>query len=610
MRIGMQGKIVLFYSLLVLFAMQLGGVYLVNSLENYYLRNYADSQVSQAELLSNFLRRYLVEEEQSEEQISSLLAEFGGGAVAAETMVLDRYGRLLAGPQSYSTSLLGERVIQDDILMALAGNRVETIRTDPDTDVRHYYLALPVKDGSSVVGVVFLRGSLEHIYLTLQEIKFILISGWGIVLGIAVVIGFLLARTITQPVREITSGAAAMAAGDFSQPIKVRSNDEIGELGEMFNFMSSQLQGTLQEISSEKSKVEAILNYMTDGIVAFNWEGRAIHINPAATKLLSWAECPADLYLPGEKVLGPLFKEEDLKKLLQSHTPTTREVEIKHPQEKTLQMHFAPFRENEELKGMLVVIHDITRERIFTRMQQEFVANVSHELKTPLTTVKNYVETLLDGAKDNPEVRDRFLHVLENETERMIKLVQDLLVLSKMDYEETHWIKSEVDMEELISEVMEQVRFKCQDKGIYLYKKFPTEKIKAFLDKDKIKQVLLNLMDNAIKFSHYGGSIELKLFRSNGSVTVAVKNGGTSIPADEIDRVFERFYRVDKTRSRDLGGTGLGLPIAKKIIEAHGGEIKLYSSPEEGTEVLLYLPLEEVENENLHSLYRSETEST
>lgn len=599
MRIGMQGKIVLFYSLLVLFAMQLGGVYLVNSLENYYLRNYANNQVSQAELLGNFLRRYLVEEGDNEEDISSLMAEFGGDTVGTETMVLDRYGRMVASSGQQPTSILGERVIQDDILMALAGNRVETIRADPNTEMRYYYLALPVKEGSSVVGVVFLRGSLEHIYLTLQEIKFILISGWGIVLGIAVVIGFLLARTITRPVREITSGAASMAAGDFSKPIKVRSNDEIGELGRMFNFMSTQLQSTLQEISAENSKVEAILNYMTDGIIAFNREGRIIHLNPAAQKLLSWAGCPVDLFRPGTEVLAPLFDEsKELSLMLQSQAPTTREVELKYPQEKTLQLHFAPFWENEDLKGMLVVIHDITRERTFSRMQQEFVANVSHELKTPLTTVKNYVETLLNGAKDNPKVRDRFLYVLENETERMIKLVRDLLALSKMDYEETHWTKIEVDMENIVNEVVEQARLECEEKGIYLYKNFPGEEINVYLDKDKIKQVVLNLLDNAIKFSPPSGYIEITLFRSDDSVTVAVKNSGANIPPEEINRVFERFYRVDKTRSRESGGTGLGLPIAKQIVEAHGGEIKLHSSPGEGTEVSFTLPLQEVQDKD------------
>lgn len=591
MRAGMQGKIVLIYSLLILFAMQLSGVYLVRSLENYYLRNYAASQQAQGELLGNFIRRYLLEEEQQNEIVSSLIAEFSAGMTGTEAMVLDRYGRLVGGADQRSLSLLGGRIIQDDILLALAGNRIEAIRVDPDTGGRYYFLALPVKNMSSVVGVVFLRSSLEHIYHMLKEIKLILITGWGIVLAIAMVIGFLLTRTITIPIREVTSRAAAMAAGDFSQKIDVRSDDEIGELGRMFNFLTARLKDTLKEISAEKNKVEAILNCMSEGIAAFNREGKFIHLNFAAKKILESIGCPAELGLSGKALFEKILKHEEIIELFREGNPLVKEISVGDPREKILQVHFAPFKENGTLQGILVVFHDVTKERTLSLLQQEFVANVSHELRTPLTTIKNYIETLLCGAMEDPGIRARFLKVVEKETERMVKLVKDLLILSQFDYQKTKWVKEKCDLALLIYEILEQVELECQAKEITLHTLLPREPLPVFLDKDKIRQVMLNLLDNALKFTPPGGEIEVSAQKQDGNVCVSVKDTGIGIPPEDVERVFERFYRVDKTRSRRSGGTGLGLSIAKQIIEAHGGTVSLKSKLEEGTVVTFCLPL-------------------
>ncbi len=592
MRLRMQGKVVLLYSLLILFAMQLSGVYLVNSLENYYLRNFADSQEAQAELMGNFLRRYLVEEEQQQgEHIASLIAEFSSGMSETETLVLDRHGRLLAGPERGPHFVEGGRVVQDDILMALAGSQVENIRVDPETGMRSYYLAYPVKNASSVVGVVFLRGSLEHIYHTLEEIKFILITGWGIVLGIAIVIGFLITRTITAPIKEVTSRAAAMAGGGFSQAIEVKSDDEIGDLGEMFNYLAARLHDTLEEISAEKTKVEAILNYMTDGILALNKRQEIIHVNPAARKIMQWAGSPADFGVSGKSVLSVFIEPDELEEILRRSTPYTKEVHFDTSPERVFQLHFAPFKESGEEQGLLVVIHDVTSERIYVRMQQEFVANVSHELKTPLTTLKNYVETLLGGAQQDPDVRGRFLRVLEKETDRMVKMVRDLLLLSQMDYQETRWSKEEVDMMLVVRESMEQVELEAAARQIELEAVYPKDAdCHLLLDRDGIRQVMLNLLENALKFTPDGGQIEVRVVPEKDRVCVSISDTGVGIPEEEIDRVFERFYRVDKTRSRESGGSGLGLPIARQIIEAHGGTIGMEPEPERGTSVTFCLP--------------------
>ncbi|NLX92107.1 MAG: cell wall metabolism sensor histidine kinase WalK [Firmicutes bacterium] len=591
MRIGMQGKIVFVYSLLILFAMQLSGVYLVKSLENYYLRNFAAGQVLQAELLSSFILRYLIEDEQQSDLISSLIVEFEGNVQGTETMVLDRNGRLLGKSDRSVSYSPGERVIQDDILLALSGNRVEGVRIDPETKIRYHTLALPIKDGASVVGVVYLTGSLETIYMTLREIKVMLITGWIIVLAIAIVISFMLTRTITLPIRGLTKRAAAMAGGDFSQLIDVHSNDEIGELAGTFNFLTTRLKETLQEISAEKNKVETLLKYLRDGIIAINKEGEIIHLNPAAQELLKFTGVQAEPESSGKEILRKFFSNGEVEELLSSKVSQTKEVELEVDGEKILQMHIAPIKESEHLQGYLLVLHDVTKERAFSRLQQEFVADVSHELRTPLTTIKSYVETLLNGAQENPLIRGRFLQVLEKETERMVKLVRDLLVLSQLDYQKANWTREKSDLITLVEEVLEQIEMEAKSKGINLRRKMPGEKVKVFLDRDKIKQVILNLLDNAVKFTPSGGRVDVEVTKDESFAFVSIRDTGIGIPAEDIPRVFDRFYRVDKTRSRESGGTGLGLSIARKIIRASGGKITLSSVPEKGTEVTFSLPL-------------------
>ncbi|NMB36060.1 MAG: cell wall metabolism sensor histidine kinase WalK [Firmicutes bacterium] len=596
-RWGMQGKIVLLYSLLVLFALQLSGVYLVKSLENYYLRNYANNQLAQGELLGSFIRRYLLEDEEEQgELIAGLAAEFGGGVTGTETIVLDRHGRLLGGPEQRSPSFFKERVIQDDILLALTGNKVEAIRADPETGTRHHFLALPVKSGSDVVGVIFLRGSLEHIYRTLKEIKLMLISGWFVVILIAVGISFLLTRTITKPIREVTLRAAALAKGDFSRLIDVHSRDEIGELGRMFNFLTGRLQETLNEISAEKNKVEAILNYMTDGVIAFNQGGQVIHLNPAARSILQGAGLPVDEVLSWEIIFSRLFRHKNPFFLFRQSESALEEVRLGPAPEKILQVYVVPFKESGDRQGKLVVLHDVTKERATSRLQQEFVANVSHELRTPLTTIKNYTETLLDGAQEEPEVRSRFLAVVAQETERMVKLVNDLLILSRLDYMETQWRKEKTDLGCFIKDILLQFEPICRKKNIALEVQLAPESEPVLLDKDKIRQVVLNLLGNAFKFTPAGGGITVEVFPRGCCTCVTVGDTGAGVPPEEAEKVFERFYRVDKTRSRDSGGTGLGLPIAKQIVEAHGGTIGLAGELGEGTKVTFCLPVAETEN--------------
>jgi two-component system sensor histidine kinase VicK len=585
---SVQWKIVFIYSLLILFAMQFFAVFLSQSLERYYLNTYATNLESQGLLLANFLERYLVAGDDGQ-SIDGLVREYSRYAGTTDIMVLDAFGRVISSSR-FEDDLRGQRIIQEEITRALTGNRSEEIRLDRETRERVKYLALPVRSGEKTLGVVYLVGSLEPLYRTLREIQFIFLTGALLVIGVTVLLGFFLAKSITGPIQEVTLKAAQIARGDIRQRIYVRSQDEIGRLGEMFNYLSRQLDATLVEISSEKGKVEAILNHMTDGIVALTRDGQVLHVNPTARKLLRIPEGSE----PATEDLQLLVSQIDLAHLFHSGYQESREI-ILEPQKSIILANYVPYHTTGSqskglFSGVLIVLHDVTKERELVRIQQEFVANVSHELRTPLTTIKSYTETLLGGAMYQPEVSLSFLSTMERETERMVRLVKDLLVLSQLDYQQVDWQKEEQRLDDLIREVVRELKVKYRDETRSVSLFLPDQPLFLSYDRDKMKQVLLNVIQNALKYTGDDGQIIVTVEDKETIVLICVCDNGIGIPRDDIDRVFDRFYRVDKARSRDFGGTGLGLSIAKEIVEAHGGSIQVASDLNCGTDVSILLP--------------------
>ncbi|MEW5783595.1 MAG: ATP-binding protein [Bacillota bacterium] len=506
-----------------------------------------------------------------------------------EIVVLDRQAHIIGS--SVDQSLTGQRLIRDEITRALTGQTGEAIRFDPAHRERRYYLAFPLKDDRTTLGVIYLSGSLRQVDTILNEVKVILLTGVGAALAISFLLGIILARTITVPVQAVTTQANLMASGDFSRKISVESSDEIGQLGYTFNYLAERLSENIKEISSEKSKVEAVINNMSDGVVALDGKGHLIHINPAAKNLLRTLSMKSPS--PGRSgfyLLKDLIGTEALRRFIHQQQPLTVEFVRAEPA-CTLQVKLAPFKEEKgRLDGTLVVLHDVTGERELTRRQQEFAADVSHELRTPLAAVKSYVDTLLDGAAEDPAVRVRFLKVVERETERMVSLVKDLLALSQLDYSQVEWHKTEVVLKELTEEVIDQLSHKLgavlPEIDITI-----TPELTVQVDRDKLMQVFSNILNNAVKYTPSGGKIEIgAAIITEEMVQVEIIDNGVGIPPEDLPRVFERFYRVEKTRSRDYGGTGLGLPIARKVVEAHGGKIWIESNLGQGTTVRFTLP--------------------
>ncbi len=411
----------------------------------------------------------------------------------------------------------------------------------------------------------------------------------SIILGLAVsfIIGYMLSKTITSPLVKLMHKAQGIAAGDFEQVIEVKSDDEIGKLTDSFNYMASSLKNTLAEISSEKSKMETILNYMTDGIIAFNLNGDIIHTNPASARLLGFDEQMSSFHEYCERY-GFKYSLEDVI-YLQSQQTSEMSIDIDG---KTIKVYFAVFTdENKKPEGVIAVLQDITEQKRLENMRNEFVANVSHELRTPLTSIKSYSETLLDGALEDRETAERFISVINTEADRMTRLVKDLLQLTRLDNRQMNWNFGKISLVELIRNTVEKMELEARSRKQTLESYVLCEIPMIEADYGRIEQVVVNLIGNAIKYTPESGMITIYIGKIYNDVYFKISDNGIGIPTKDIPRIFERFYRVDKARSREMGGTGLGLAIAKEIVEAHSGVISITSQLGVGTEITVQLPV-------------------
>lgn len=588
---SIQGKIVVIYILLVLVAMELISVQLVRRLQSYYETNFRTSLTAQANLLAGFSVRYF-SGEQPESYLGDLVDNFRL-QTGAQIVVVDAGGMVLAATGDASTQL-GKRLQQPELTRALSGVAGGEIRRDSAQGSRTFYLAVPVRREAQVVGAVGFSSSLAEVDRTLNEIKGILLKATAIALLATVFLGFALARTITQPIQEVTRQAAVIAGGEFGEPVTVRSHDEIGQLAAGFNYLRERLQQTLQEISDEKEKVEAVLANLNDGVLALDPAGRIVHLNPAARGLLRLPQAPADVR--GRR-WTEVFPELGLSAELaqaQGGTPVTVRLDGEKTGGRVLKVHLDPFKSGTRHAGVVLTLQDITEQEQLESLRREFVANVSHELRTPLTTIKSYVETLLDNEGVlEPSLSRRFLAVINAEVDRMTRLVRDLLQLAQLDAGRVRWDKRPLDLATVVAEVAERFRMPAERAGLTLSVSSAPGLPPVIADRDRVEQVLANLIGNAIKFTPSGGRIELRLAREGSMVRTTVADTGVGIPLEDQPRIFERFYRVDKARSRALGGTGLGLSIARQIVEAHGGEITLTSTPGQGTAVSFALPVKQ-----------------
>ena len=449
--------------------------------------------------------------------------------------------------------------------------------------------AVPLTVGGEVKYIVYVCDTKEETNEVMSSIFTIMIQALLIGLALSVLFSILLSKTIILPIQSLTNKATKLSEGDFDEIIEVRSNDEIGRLTNTFNLMASELKNTLGEIQSEKDKSDTILLHMTDGVVAFNNMGELIHINPAARQLLK-ADGTKDITF--NSLFGEITDVSVEKVLYLPHFKSAERHITTDTNE--LNVHFAPFKTTDGSGGLIAVIQDITEQQRLDKARREFVANVSHELRTPLTTVKSYAETLTDVTNDNnmdPDMFRSFLKIINDETDRMTRLVKDLLLLSRLDYSLKDMPKEAFDISKMIKSLTERLSMSTKEKQQTLTYE-PTNTLPMYVGSpDRIEQVLINVITNAIKYTSRGGHILITTMYMYNSICIKVIDDGIGIPKNKLSHIFERFYRVDKARSREMGGTGLGLAIAKEIVEAHDGTIEIKSKEGKGTEVIINLPI-------------------
>jgi two-component system sensor histidine kinase VicK len=597
---SIQIKLIMMVLLLILIAVQLIGVYFISTMKNSLTNSFTVTLNGQANLLTNLISYSNLFSENKEtdaqvgkEEMLKAIVQSFDTINGAQIQVLDSGGKVLAATsrpseQSYigrkNTSLLVSRALQ-----GVRDNEEEII---DDDNTRSKVIAKPVfNSNGKIVGAIYIVASMNDLYKTMEGINRIFVSATLIALGLTAILGVLLAGTITSPIKALTRQATAVAEGRFDERVPVFGKDEIGQLSVAFNDMTDRLSDALSINEEEKEKLASILSNMSDGVLATDELGRVIVTNRRARGMLGMSELNEGTTL--SEALG--IEKEPIAEALEGKESSlllNREGGDED-EELVFRVTLTPIRRRDKgVAGVIAVLQDVTEMEKLEQSRREFVANVSHELRTPLTTIKSYAEALDDGALDEPPLADRFVGVIRSETERMIRLVTDLLHLSRFDSRRNQLRRQKTDLAEMLEEVVDRFSFQLRQKAITVSVKVENKQKTAWLDRDGIDQVLDNLVSNAIKYTLDGGTIDISAKTNDAKLlAIAIKDTGIGIPKKDLNRIFERFYRVDKARSRNMGGTGLGLSIAREIVRAHGGSITLDSETNIGTVVTVLLPI-------------------
>ena len=581
-------KLMLIMTLLIVSLMTVVGAFLINSVANYYTQDFY-TQMSEAFGDPDFLTDLGTPIEGEEDGASSIAYILNANSALGidnrnrKYYVLDGTdGHWLAGSDEESA---GQDLPDDsrNLMRVLAG---EQVSSDSTPTASYMDVAVAVERGGSRYIVYVLDNGANATALN-SELITLIVEALIFGLIISVLLSFLLSKTLTTPIERLTEGAERVADGDFSHKIEVASRDEIGVLTGTFNDMAQQLKRTLEEVENERTKLGTLFLHMTDGVVAFSRDGSVIQSNPAAERMLGRA-----IPIGGGESYDTLFSDvAPLQGVLAVEQPGYLDGE-REVDGRSLELLLTPF-DQERLGGVLVVIHDVTEQRKTEEMRREFVANVSHELRTPLTNIRSYAETLADNAGDiPPETEKNFLGVILNESDRMTHIVQDLLTLSRFDSGRSELNLAPFNFGEAVRDVYQANRLEAQRHGHTMELELPGSLPEIVGDRERILQVMMNVVSNSIKYTPDGGRIRLSAGVQGKRVWMEVADNGIGIPKEDRGRIFERFYRVDKARSRESGGTGLGLSIAKEIIDRHQGTIELVDRPGPGLTVRITLLVE------------------
>lgn len=493
------------------------------------------------------------------------------GVTIASSTVTDRESFLEYKNSAIIAALNGSESFIDDSTEVNQNSQLE----------RQMGYAYPSKDADgNVQYVIYVQMNAASIYNTINQTTQTVFAAAVLALLFTAILGMYLANTITAPIAVLTKKANMMAKGRLEQRAAVKSKDEIGQLTKSFNTMARELKKTIAQMDDQRNRLEIIMHNMTDGILAFDERGYLIHIN----------RCCYDMLNIDDKNISLKWLLKKLNISITQIQPNTISEYTINEDDKYISVAIIPYAIKHKSNGIIAVLHDITKHRQLDNMRQEFVANVSHEIGTPLTTIKGYTELLIDGAIEDKDVAMNFLHEINEAADRMKVLRDDLLDLSRFDTKVNKLNREMVDLVKIVKGCVRQNLIVAGNKNQHIIFDPPNHEMMIFADVGRINQVITNIMSNSMKYSDEGASIEIKLKEKLATYHLIISDNGIGMPPEDIKHIFDRFYRVDKARSRAMGGNGLGLSIVKEIMEAHNGKIEVQSELGVGTTMEIIFP--------------------
>lgn len=573
---SLRARLLASYVAVVALALVVAGAYAVRQIERRYTRAYALSLEAQARVIAEAVRPYLREGRDfgSVEQRAKAYQWRKGVYVG----VRDPSGRKPhLGPEQSPPP--------PEVLEATRGRVATAQRWDDQTAEVRVFAAAPVVDDGRLIGVVHVSAPRLWVERQLQQIWGAFAAAGALALAAGTFLGLRITRSVTRPLRELEQGAQAISRGEYGRQVPVHGADEVGRLAEAFNRMAQQLAHTIHRIREERNRLEAVLASLRDAVVAVGPSGELLLANRSAEDLLG---------VPKDALGRPLREVVQLPALVHlleaAARGTEQSEELGLSGGKVVEVTCSPIRGDGGTAGAVAVVRDVTELRRSERLRRELVANVSHELRTPLTSIKGFVETLLAGALRDEQNSRRFLEIIEAETNRLTKLVDDLLELSRLESKGVTFRMQPVDLGELCLAVAHRQQPRAERAGVRLECSVQPGVV-VVADPDRVEQVLTNLVDNALKFTAEGGRIHVRVEACGPEARVSVEDTGRGIPPDDLPHVFERFYRADRSRTRTSGGSGLGLAIAKHLVEMQGGRIWAESTPGQGSVFSFSFPL-------------------
>ena len=615
-------KFVIVYVLVNIISLQLIGLFFTTQLRTTNINNFEQNIIEQEKILNYHIREELDKDNSTNQPetdndkdpkstdaksgITKLVSEFNIQKLLLIS-VIDKDSKIIASSsKNGNDDYLSKRSFDPQVSQVLkTGESTKKIQTNPDTNKRVWLYVSPIKKDNEIVGVVSLMADIESVYQDLAGITKIFTVGTILSILITTIIGFVASKTVTSSIEKMSAQVKTMASGNYGTVVGINTNDEIGDLAKVFNQISKRIKEEQDVTETERRKLATIIESMMDGIITTDTNGKVILINTSAGDMIG---APENEILIGKDALRLLniSEYETIGEIIEAEDSLLVNVSEDEDEGLLLRAEFSKIlrEENEdlsqvstELEGYIIVLYDVTEQERQERERREFVSTVSHELRTPLTTMNSYIEALEEGVINDKELAPQFIDTIHKETTRMIRMVNELMQLGKMDIKEEHYDKEFIDINKLIEQISDRFELTHPEKNFIKY--IPKTPIFVEGDQDKLTQVFDNIMNNAIKYSPNGKNITVRVRQNynHNRVSISIKDEGVGIPLVHIDKIFNRFYRVDKSRQRTMGGTGLGLALAKNIVEAHRGRIWAQSREGYGSIIFVTLPCENMDDE-------------